>query len=454
MARKPRHGRERVDDAVDTVTNINARSIVGKLEYLAVYVLGTAAFIAIAVLLAYTATSGGPLIAAAAGIVLFVWAASTLRPHLNSVENFAAWLWSAESADWLHDTWCRIAPWHDDRGRTTARRVLALAMTVCVLGSALAVAMPAGATPGSQSSSTTAACSEEVVHDWPLTNATAETFNNSSSVSQVKANTKIRIEHTDSFYRVRAQNPNSYCVHFTVRIHADIIPPTELGSLKSVNGTTTGEWHDITEFDSQRTYTEIEFTLSGGESAMFAPSEPAVLIPAWRDQQKREAEGLLARVTSTLDFESPFDDDTEDLKAKTYRFSKPNGSDYLTVRLDNRTTNQSIDEWYALSRPAGSEAPWDPITQESDAGVFYRTVDGGSKLQFVFNNPNATVKFVANPEAGDKLDYDVESLQRSLYELKESLSLPFILGFAPILQEHLLSLTGLAVAGATRRYHP
>jgi len=451
MARKPRHGRERVDDAIDTVRDVNPRGLAAKLEYLALYILGTAVFFAIALVLAYTATTGAPLIAAIAGIILFVWAAATIRPHLNSVENFAAWLWSADSAEWLHNTWCRLVPWRDDRGRTTVQRALALAMVVIVLGSAVGAVAPAGATTSSQSSST-AACSETVVHDWPLQNATAETFNNSSSVSQVTANTKVSIEHTDSFYRVRAENPNSYCVAFTVRVHEDIIPPTELGSISSVNGTTTGEWHDITEFESQRTYTEIEFTLRGGESAMFAPPEPAVLIPAWRDQQKREAEGILARVTSTLDFESPFDDDTENLKAKTYRFSKPNGSDYLTVRLDNRTTNQSIDDWYALTRGAGSDVPWDPITQESTAPVFYRTVDGGSKLQFVFNNPNATVKFVANPEAGDKLDYDVESLQRSLYELKESLSLPFTIGLSPTALLDNLPRVGLTVAAAWRSH--
>ncbi|WP_323677614.1 hypothetical protein [Halorubellus sp. PRR65] len=452
MARKPKHGRKRVDNAVDRVRDVNPRSLAAKLEYLSLYLLGTAAFIAIAVVLAYVATTGAPLLAATAGIILFVWAAATIRPHLNSVENFAAWLWSADSADWLYDTWCRIIPWRDGRGSATVKQAVALAMAVLLMGSALGAVAPAGATTSSTSS--TAACSEKVVHDWPLTNATAQTFNNSSSVDRVVANTKVSIEHTDSFYRVRAENPNAYCVHVTVRIHEDIIPPTELGSIASVNGTTTAEWHDITEFESQETYTEIKFTLSGGESAMFAPSEPAVLIPAWRDQQKREAEGFLAQVTSTFDFESPFDDDTEQLKSKTYEFSKPNGSDYLTVRLDNRTTNQTIDEWYALSRPAGSKAPWDPITQESDAGVFYRIVDGGSKLQFVFNNPNATVRFVANPEAGDKLDYDVESLHRSLYELKESLSLPFTIVFSPRTPQDLLSVTGLGVAAATRKYHP
>jgi hypothetical protein len=430
MPRK--QGRERLDDAAKRARNIDPEDYARRLEYAFFNALGIIAFIVVALILAGAAATGRPAIAAVAGIILFIWVAATLRPRLEIIENAAEWLWSDDSADRLHNLWCRIIPWRDKRGTTTPTGVAAVALAVLVTASLFAFAIPATATTPAPENTQAAAeeCSTTVEHDWPLRNATAEEYNNSSKVSDVVQNTKVTIEHTDGFYRVDAENPNGYCVNFIVRIHRDIIPPTELGTVSSVNDTTTAEWHDITDFESQDAYTEIEFSLGGGEQAMFAPSAPAVVVPAWRDERKREAKGVLAEIASLIDIESPFDDDTENLKTKEYTFSKPNDTDYVTVRLENESTGQSIDDWYAVEREEDSSEPWNPVTQDSSSAVFYRIVDDGTKLQFTFNDPNTTVRFTANPEATDTFSYELESLQRSFYELRESFSLPFTIGFA------------------------
>jgi len=99
--------------------------------------------------------------------------------------------------------------------------------------------------------------------------------------------------------------------------------------------------------------------------------------------------------------------DDEELKKRTYRFSAENTTETITVSLRNDTTGKTVDEWQAMYRTS-NESSWRPVSTDSQAPVFYREV-GDHRVQFVFNDADAEVKFTARPTRWDKATHQVES---------------------------------------------
>ncbi|WP_276257225.1 hypothetical protein [Halomontanus rarus] len=253
-------------------------------------------------------------------------------------------------------------------------------------------------------------CSTEVSHDAFLSDELVDEFNETGNASSIERNTRLTVEETTSFYRVKGENPNSYCVHVTAEIDDEILPPTNLGTVESNSGTTDAEWEDVLDFDRQNAYTEIEFIMPANSTVLFAPSKPTILIPAWRDSKKHDAEGILATVSSF------FEDD--DLEQREYTF-EANDSPHVTVPLTNdEDGEQRIDDWRAVYRSSPSE-PWDPVDKDTDDDVFYQEIEDGDKIRFYFNDKNAEVEFTANPTRRDKATWEYRSFKRSLHDLSD-----------------------------------
>ena len=279
----------------------------------------------------------------------------------------------------------------------------------CLL--AVSLATPAVLAGSAQEKEQEPTCQTEVAHDAFLNDeAVIEEFNKTGSTRDIKRNTRVTIEETSSFYRVKGENPNSYCVHATVSVSPEILPPTNLGTISSNNDVTTAEWQDVLNFDRQKAHTEITFIMPPNSTVLFAPSKPTVLIPAWRDEKKHDAQGIISSI------KEKFSDEEEPLEKRTYTFSS-SGSPSVTIPLTNQEDeNQSITDWRAVYRTSESE-PWAPVDQESDAPVFYQTVEDGEKVRFYFNDESAIVEFTANPTLRDRGRWEVRSFWRSWNDL-------------------------------------
>ncbi|NHN50033.1 hypothetical protein G9464_20910 [Halostella sp. JP-L12] len=405
MTQRDRFGRKRAGAARRRISNLNPRELWHQGEYLLFFVLTSAIFLLVALFLISLAASGGTYIAPLAGVVLFVWVVSVV--DVERLKHVGQALWGSDSAKWLKSLWDSCLPHRDRRGSTSIGTllVLTLVVTSLVVGTMGVGNAAAGSSPAA------ADCSTEVVHDAFRDNSTIAEFNDTGEATSTESNTRVIVSESDAFYRIEAENPNGYCVNVTVRISDEMMPATERGDVESMNGTTTAAWHDVTNFDTQETYTEITFTLPANSEATFAPSKPTVIVPSWRDEQKRQAEGIVDRLSSL----NPLSGD-EELEQREYQFAAPetNGS-YVTIPLENESMNRSIDEWRAVYRTS-EDGPWRPVNQEADDAVFVRELDG--KVQFVFNDRDAEVKFTANPSPVDKFKYDVQSLRSSLADLK------------------------------------
>ena len=286
---------------------------------------------------------------------------------------------------------------------------LSAVVAMLVIVSIASPALFAGSTLADDSTQEKPTCKTEVAHDAFLSDETLVTkFNETGSASTIQHNTRVTVSETTSFYRVKGENPNSYCVHITVAVSPKILPPTNLGTVSSNNEVTTAEWQDVLNFDSQKAHTEITFTMPPNSTVLFAPSKPTVLIPAWRDKKKHKAESIIASIMDT------FRDDEKPLEKRTYTFSA-NGSPSVTIPLTNRDDeNQTITEWRAVYRTSSDE-PWTPVDTESSAPVFYQA--GDDEVRFYFNNKDAKVQFTANPTLRDKGRWEVRSFWRSIHDL-------------------------------------
>ncbi len=244
-------------------------------------------------------------------------------------------------------------------------------------------------------------CSNIVVHDdFRFDNETVRSAANTSASSTAE-NTKVTVEQATGFIRVKAKNPNGYCNEFHVRIASEVVSPAELGEVGSNNDNETADWHAVRDFEREETYTEVVFTLGAGSQATFAPSDVRIKTLAWTGAAKGAADGLLGNFSKY----SPFDDE-ESLDKRTYTYSPEsnNSTRYITISLVNDSSGGQVEDWQAVYRTGGEE--WRPISTESDAPVFYRTLDGGENLQFIFNDRDAEVRWTANPTRLEQAKYE------------------------------------------------
>ncbi len=276
----------------------------------------------------------------------------------------------------------------------TASRTSALVVVLLVA----TLTVPLGAAPAT---ATQQDCSNRVVYDaFRFDNATVDAAANGSTTATAQ-NTEVRVEQATGFVRINATNPNGYCVEFQVNLAPEIVSPAELGDVDSNDDTRTAGWHAIRDFERDETYTQVVFTLGAGETATFAPSKLRVKSLSWTGDVKDEG-GSFWESVSNYSF-----GEEEELKKRTYRFSAENTTETITVSLRNESTGKAVDEWQAMYRTSnGTE--WRPVSTDSQAPVFYRDV-GDHRVQFVFNDPDAEVRFTAQPTRWDKATYEWES---------------------------------------------
>lgn len=277
-------------------------------------------------------------------------------------------------------------------------------LLVCLL---LVAAPIAAATPAT--AATAAAddelpeCETTVTHDdFRHDNATIEALENGSETSSV-SNTEVTVDTNVAFVRVEAKNPNGYCVKYTVEISPEVVDPADIGYITAVDGDETATWRSIHDFDAEERYTKVEFVLEGGESATFAPSQVQVQTLKWAGKAEEKSSGVLSKL-SDVGSSLPIIGGDEDLEKREYRFSAENESDRVPVSLANESTEQQVDEYHALYRT--DDRGWTPVGTDSDAPVFIREHEDEQLVEFQFNDPDAEVKFVANPTRGEKLSYE------------------------------------------------
>lgn len=350
------------------------------------------------------------LVASLAGIGVFVTAAIILP--LDRIRSGLEWFASGEAGTWLHNTYLSLMPGRspDDRrrGQITVTRLVALALVVALVASAATIGAGtvAGTTVTQDDTDTTSQCTD-VVHDSYLTDESyVQEFENTSTIESTNRNVRTSLEETEAFVRLKAENPNSYCVNMTVKLHPDIIPPAEVGEITDTNNTVDSTWRNTHDFDTDQSYTKVTFRLEADSEVMFAPSRVRVLGIAWKDKQT-DPSGILDRITSPLGGE-------DDLDERTYEINSSEGS-MVTVPLEHND-GQSIDEWQAVYR-VGDER-WRPITTDSSDPAFYKEVDGGQALQFHFDTDSydsgeIEVEFTANPNQWDKTKHDYRSYSAS-----------------------------------------
>ena len=80
----------------------------------------------------------------------------------------------------------------------------------------------------------TDACTESATHSFRSGDA-VDAWNETGSATTTVANTEVTVSDDTGFVRVAAENPNAYCVDGMVEIPSDIVQPTDLGTVESVN---------------------------------------------------------------------------------------------------------------------------------------------------------------------------------------------------------------------------
>ena len=271
------------------------------------------------------------------------------------------------------------------------RRLALLVCALLVLAS-LSAAMPAAA----QTDEST--CETTVTHDaFRTDNATVTDATNGTASSTVD-NTQVTVDTNVAFVHLSAQNPNGYCVEYTVEISPDAVDPADLGTIESNNGTESASWRAIHDFDTDETYTEVTFTLEPGESATFAPSKVRVASLKWTGTAKDKAAGVLGGID--LGVGSIFDGG--DLEQRKYTLTADNESgDSVSVALSNSSLGKEVTEYQAVYRTS-EDGVWVPVETDTSAPVYKSESADGDVVTFHYNDLDAEVEFIANPSVVDK----------------------------------------------------
>lgn len=313
-------------------------------------------------------------------------------------------------------------------GQTTHRpgRGLAVVRRLAVAVVALALLAALVTTPAAAQSDTEDC--EPVVHDrFRLNQDVMHSIDNGSKAVSTVQNTRVSVEQANRFIRIRADNPNSYCVGFTIEIGDDAVPTADVpGSVTSADGQQTASWDAVHDFDSDQTYTRVTVTLPPNTEALFAPSADRVVALSWATERMQET-GPLANLTRGLPVigaESP-------LEARQYTLTaNESGTRIVTVPLNSPDGSATVTDWQATYSTDGGNT-WTPVSQDSDAPVFYRDLNGS--VQFIFNDRDAEVRFTANPTIVDRTSYQVTSLLASLNDaISFDIGVPIMVSPSPL----------------------
>ncbi|WP_123619172.1 hypothetical protein [Halorubrum sp. CSM-61] len=251
-------------------------------------------------------------------------------------------------------------------------------------------------------------CQTEIAHDaFRAHNQTVSKLQNESKAQSTVDNTRVTVAETSGFYRVTGENPNGYCVGITVQVSEDAMPAAKIpGSIESNDGNHSATWDAIHDFNTSETYTEVTFVLPPDTTATFAPSEARVLSLSWASERTEKAQSVADRLTERF-----FD---KDLEQRQYTLS-PDNEQEVTVPLKNPNTDEQVDEWQAMYT-TDDEQSWNTLTRESSEKV-YITESDEQQVTFRFNDPEAEVRFTANPNFREKTEHEVREYLSGIPDL-------------------------------------
>jgi hypothetical protein len=278
----------------------------------------------------------------------------------------------------------------------TASRAALLALVVVL-------STLAGVAPASTSASATGgSCGTKVVHDaFRMHNQTMEQLANGKETTTRKDHTRVTVRPTDAFYRLKAENPNGYCVHVVVEIGEEALPPANLPSdVTSNDGNVTASWTSHHDYKRGQTFTRIAFDLPPGSTAHFAPSRYQVVGIAWASERQKKAEGTIAELKRKLNQPS--------LTQRKYQLEVGSAPASRTIRLQDPNSSAQIESYLAQYSTDGGQT-WYPVNTDSDAPVYKSEGDGKVTFYWTAGNADAVVRFTANPTAVDQAKYETES---------------------------------------------
>jgi hypothetical protein len=285
-------------------------------------------------------------------------------------------------------------------------RLLAFALAaVLVLSSVATVGF--AATPTPEPTPTPApgeSCSTSAEHDL-RSSAAIESFNESDSVTSTVRNTEVEIVDATGFVRLSASNPNGYCVRFSVAISSEIVSPATIGEVDALNSSVTASWSARHDLEGNGTHTVVEFRVPAGESVTFAPSEARIKTLEWASKATETGNSAISWISGL------WSDDSE-LEKREYSI-RPENTSLVTVPKTSGD-DRAIDGYLATYSVDGDTRP---VPSDPEAPVF--KIEREEEIRFMFNDPNATVQFTANPTIGDQVSYRVTAAKEALGELGE-----------------------------------
>lgn len=280
------------------------------------------------------------------------------------------------------------------------RRLLALACVLMLAGVAVGIGPVAGTSQQSD-------CQTVVTHDALMTDAgKIDTLANGTTVETTTQNTKVTVGTANSFYRITGENPNGYCVRLVVKADEEAVPPAELpGTVSADNADIEATWDATHDFEADRTYTKIAFTLPPETTASFSPNQARIFSMSWVTERAEQSKSAWEEVLP--DFSS------SSVEKHTYEIAA-DGSARVVVPLENATNGQSIDDWRALAKAPSVEgySSWRDAGQDASDPVYYGETQNGTAVAFHFSEAardDAVVKFYANPGFRANLDYQLKS---------------------------------------------
>lgn len=276
--------------------------------------------------------------------------------------------------------------------------LLTMSLGVVVLGSATAAASETN-------------CETVVVHDAYLKDEEAiAALSNGSDVRSTEQNTRVVVGESNTFYTIEGANPNTYCVHFVVQIDSDAMPPAQLpADIQSDNGEHEASWDAVHNFSSGETHTQIEFTLPAETDARWSPHEMRIASIAWASESRDKASGLFDKLHKQMGGE-------EEVAKRHYDIRANATGEQVTIPLENPQTGEDIDKWSARYTTNDGHT-WHSLETNAEDPVFYTESKDGSSIRLTFNDPDARVKFVANPTRRDELKEEWTMWQSGLKEI-------------------------------------
>lgn len=363
-------------------------------------------WLAVAMLIIYSATTN--LIFAA---FVAAGAASLMIRAVMPAGEFQAWARSYANGD-AGDRWRARLHGIAEFVRSLSPLSVATALLLVVSMTAAPFGAAGVATAAADGST---ACTTTVTHDRYLTNNESITkLQNGSKVTSTKSNTLTTLVKSGGFWKLHAENPNGYCVAFTVLVSKRAMPPAQIvGGVDANDANITATWESVYDFQTGNRYTRIEFTLDPGQTATFAPSGIRVMSLSAATQKPDQARGAWENLTSGW-----FGNKTE-LK-KTYHIN-PNTSSSVDVELTHPQTGKPIKEYYAVYSIDGGET-WKEVTTDTTAIVYKRELSSDNRVRFYFSEKavaqNATVRFTANPGISETWRHELDTYTSGIDILK------------------------------------